>query len=175
MIGFLRQRGKTVSVPRNIVYTENTINRLVDATMSATLDHGGETLGERRTRLESMIDRFSCELGTHIPVPTLTSSTTTHKGSIILLTGSTGSLGCHILASLLQDPSVERIYCLARSLKSDVRARIHAQFGLYGLPTSLLEHNLHRVTFMEAHLAAPDLAVEPKRLSEVKRLYTSGS
>ena len=37
-------------------------------------------------------------------------------GDVVLLTGSTGSLGSNILASLLQSPRVLLIYCLSEKI-----------------------------------------------------------
>ena len=36
------------------------------------------------------------------------------KGDVVLVTGSTGSLGSNILAHLLRDPNVSRIYSISR-------------------------------------------------------------
>ncbi|KAI1322237.1 male sterility protein [Xylariaceae sp. FL0255] len=36
-------------------------------------------------------------------------------GKFVVVTGSTGSLGAHIVAKLAQDPTVERIYCFVRA------------------------------------------------------------
>lgn len=48
-------------------------------------------------------------------IPTLVSRecTTPHSGRVCVLTGATGFLGRHILSSLLADPSVGRVYCIA--------------------------------------------------------------
>ncbi|KAF3767288.1 hypothetical protein M406DRAFT_69448 [Cryphonectria parasitica EP155] len=39
-------------------------------------------------------------------------------GDVVLLTGSTGVIGCHIVHSLIQRPTVDRVYCLIRSKQS---------------------------------------------------------
>ncbi|PCH42369.1 acetyl-CoA synthetase-like protein [Wolfiporia cocos MD-104 SS10] len=41
-------------------------------------------------------------------------------GDVILLTGSTGSLGCHILARLVSCPDVKRVYALNRSSREGI-------------------------------------------------------
>lgn len=50
---------------------------------------------------------------------------------VVLLTGSTGSLGSYILIQLLSDHSVVKIYCLNRSAHAETRQkRIHEERGL---------------------------------------------
>ncbi|KAL6154007.1 putative NRPS-like protein biosynthetic cluster [Exserohilum turcicum] len=50
----------------------------------------------------------------------------------VLLTGSTGSLGSHVLQGLLQRPDVERVYCLNRS--HDAQTRQEHGFKKYHYP-----------------------------------------
>ena len=45
-------------------------------------------------------------------------------GKVVLLTGSTGSLGCFLLARIARDPTVKKLYCLNRTISGvDVRER----------------------------------------------------
>ena len=61
----------------------------------------------------------------------------------VVLTGSTGSLGTHLLRALLDDPMIMKIYCLNRSANS--RERQEENFTKLGL-----ERSLSRVEFIKA-------------------------
>ncbi|KAJ5710504.1 NRPS-like enzyme [Penicillium malachiteum] len=78
-------------------------------------------------------------------------------GTTVALTGSTGELGSYILHSLLQDPSVKRIYCLNRS--SDAAARQLASFQQKKLATIWLTAT-SRVQFWKVTLDKELLGLE---------------
>ncbi|KAI0388936.1 acetyl-CoA synthetase-like protein [Xylariaceae sp. FL0594] len=71
------------------------------------------------------------------------------RDQVILLTGSTGSLGSYILASLLARPDVKKVFCLNRAA-SPVSAQ-ESSFKLRGLPLSELStaSNTGRVKFFQ--------------------------
>jgi thioester reductase-like protein len=74
---------------------------------------------------------------------------------VVLLTGATGSLGAHILATLLQTPGVEKIYCLNRG--SDPQGRTLESLKLRGLSMDL---PLDRVESLSADLTEPGFGLD---------------
>lgn len=72
---------------------------------------------DRSTRMDDLIENYSSNFAPQ-ESPAVPPS---DSGLQIALTGSTGSLGTHILRTLLDDPKVSRIYCLDRA--KDARAR----------------------------------------------------
>jgi thioester reductase-like protein len=85
----------------------------------------------------------------------------------VLLTGATGSLGAHILATLLQVPSIEKIICLNRGSEPiGPQARTLESLKLRGL---LSHHDLSRdrVESLSADLTKPGFGVDPRRLAGV--------
>ncbi|KIP06790.1 hypothetical protein PHLGIDRAFT_514252 [Phlebiopsis gigantea 11061_1 CR5-6] len=60
--------------------------------------------------------------------------------TVVLLTGSTGNIGSHILAHLLADDRIDRIYALNRA-SPDPIGRMRAAFTLRSLPEDLLADN----------------------------------
>lgn len=68
------------------------------------------------------------------------------SGLSVVLTGSTGSLGIHLLRLLLDDSTIMKIYCLNRSANG--REREDESFANLGLERNL---NLPRVEFIQAH------------------------
>ncbi|MDB4982557.1 MAG: putative NRPS-like enzyme, partial [Myxococcales bacterium] len=78
---------------------------------------------------------------------------------VVLLTGATGSLGAHLIAALLEVPSVEKIYCLNRG--ADAHART-----LESLAARKIAVPLDRVESLGADLTRPDLGLA-RRLAGV--------
>ncbi|GAQ06065.1 lovastatin diketide synthase LovF [Aspergillus lentulus] len=83
---------------------------------------------------------------------------------VVILTGSTGSLGCYILFELLQIHSILKIYCLCRS--DDAAGRQIRSFRLRGLdiPDGLED----RVEFIHADLPAPNLGIPDTKYEELR-------
>lgn len=58
-------------------------------------------------------------------------------GAVVFLTGSTGSIGSYILASLLADARVTRVYAFSRPSRTPTDRQL-ASFEARGLPVELL-------------------------------------
>ena len=84
------------------------------------------------------------------------------ENTVVTLTGSTGTLGSHILEALLRHKTVEHIYCLNRADNgSAVQAQRNEKNGLqYPL-------NEGRVSFLKSDLSQPDLGVTKDQYQEV--------
>ena len=72
---------------------------------------------------------------------------------VVLLTGSTGSLGSYILSSLASNPDVEMIYCLNRG--ENAQTRQMKSFEEKGLV-----FDSEKMTFLHYSLSEPDLGLE---------------
>ena len=84
---------------------------------------------------------------------TLTSSAPQSTQLTVLLTGSTGNLGIHLLQRLLSDINIKHIYCLNRS--SNARDRQYRAHTHRGFP--IPPHG--RITFIKAEFSAPLLGL----------------
>ncbi|KAI0784440.1 male sterility protein-domain-containing protein, partial [Abortiporus biennis] len=78
---------------------------------------------DRRVKaLEAAVKKFTADIPSR---PAATQGLQVHRkdaGDVILLTGTTGGLGCNMLAHLSMDPSVSRIYAFNRKAKgSDLK------------------------------------------------------
>lgn len=65
--------------------------------------------------MHAMVEKFTGDLAIHIP-------SRAHlglDGGVVLVTGTTGALGCHLLAQLMVDPVVRRVYALNRVRRWD--------------------------------------------------------
>ena len=79
----------------------------------------------------------------------------------VIVTGTTGRLGSHLLAQLLARKDVQHVYALNRATASstkslDVRSR--EAFRMWGLDESLLDSG--KVSFHVANLTQPQLGLE---------------
>lgn len=84
-----------------------------------------------------MIAKYTVDFPVHEPV---TDFTPDGPGAVVLLTGSTGTLGSYILAHLISDPRVLRVYALNRAAsgKSTLDRQTDA-FVDRGLDVALLQ------------------------------------
>jgi thioester reductase-like protein len=89
------------SIPRDFVYQNPSVSKLA-ASLRGKSSAGHEDLIEKFVDLYTM---WPQDAGIATP----------DEGSTILLTGSTGSLGLHVLAHLANLPSVARVICLNRA------------------------------------------------------------
>ncbi|KAI0024929.1 hypothetical protein F4780DRAFT_794068 [Xylariomycetidae sp. FL0641] len=86
----------------------------------------------------------------------------------VVLTGATGALGAHILDQLLDDPQVERVYCLVRG--SDPLSRITASLDERGL--SLGGRATRAVALRSDDLGAPNLGLDPAAFATLQATTT---
>jgi hypothetical protein len=68
-------------------------------------------------------------------MPAMNKASTRANATVVLLTGSTGGLGSQLLATLLSDPRVAKVFALNRPGKTPSKARHEATFrDRYALP-----------------------------------------
>jgi thioester reductase-like protein len=124
--------------------------------LSALRSGGSYARRSETDEMQALIDRYG----------RFTPQSVTDAGAprVVLLTGATGSLGAHLLAELLRNPGIERIYCLNRG--SDPQARTRESLKLRGLdvPRGVLDA---RVESLSADLTKPDLGLPRERLAGV--------
>ncbi|KAL2794351.1 hypothetical protein BJX66DRAFT_351276 [Aspergillus keveii] len=87
----------------------------------------------------------------------------------ILLTGTTGSLGAHILSSLMQKESVRKVYCLVRaSDPSNALDRVLSNLVSRSLPMI----NVSKIVALPSQLGSEDLGLPPSVISELRTSLT---
>ncbi|KAI0012724.1 hypothetical protein F4779DRAFT_530213 [Xylariaceae sp. FL0662B] len=87
------------SLPKDFVYKHPTV-----ASMTASLRRGENGEAPAEKSISEYIEQY------RLPI---------RQGDVVLLTGSTGSLGSHLLAHLVSLPGVDQVICLRRSGASD--------------------------------------------------------
>ncbi|OSD00720.1 acetyl-CoA synthetase-like protein [Trametes coccinea BRFM310] len=94
-------------------------------------------------------------------------------GQTVLVTGTTGRLGSHILAQLLARDDVDKVYALNRESSGSVKAlgaRQKAAFEQWGLDASLLDTG--KVTLYAVDLAKPNFGLSKEEYEEMRESVT---
>ncbi|PIL33564.1 hypothetical protein GSI_04187 [Ganoderma sinense ZZ0214-1] len=112
------------------------------------------------------VDRFSANL----PVrPTDLVDRPTGYKDVVLITGTTGGLGCDALEHLLRDENVGLVYAFNRK-NSHAMERQRLRFAARGLDGSLL--NSPKFQMVEAVLHEPDFGLDAELLEEIRGSVT---
>ena len=124
------------------------------------LVHGGDTKGadqsmSHKSEMESLLREYEQKIQT-----SPRSAYSKNNGETVILTGSTGSLGFHLLEALLANPAITQIYCLDR--RSNAQKIHEAKATAANLP---LNKQMARVTFLHAMLHEPNFGLDDKTFS----------
>lgn len=117
-----------VAVTTSTIYSNPSVKQLADVLSVKIKNTRQETPTPctREEKLDKMVRKYTHELMRSTFVPASPQHPLMHT---VVLTGSTGSLGSHILEQLLNNPSVDRVYCLNRS--SDAATRQKSTFDTH--------------------------------------------
>lgn len=152
-------------VPQGVVYSHPTVERLARYILSLVnnIDPDASPAKTRPQLIEEMIEKYSQGLDAPFPPPKIPLNTEKHH---VLLTGSTGNLGAELLAGLLSNESVHRVYALNRpSSKASMLDRHSTRFEDKGLDTSSLLSP--KLVFLEGDSSNDNLGLPENLLDEV--------
>ena len=164
-------------VSQNIVYRNPTI-RMLGRTISDLVANGAgghdkanDDLGSNDDvirSMEDMVKEFTRSFPTHqpsLPLP---------EKEGVLVTGTTGSLGSHLLHVLLITPSVAKIYALNRLDRNGnlaVRDRQKKAFKEHGLDVSLLDSP--KLVLLEGDTSLRGFGLPQSGLDDMARSVTT--
>lgn len=114
---------------------------------------------ERRKRIFALVEKHT----TGLPVNIVTNIPQKKTGGIVILTGSTGSLGNYILNELLNDPQISQVFCLNRSV--DARKRQLDSFEEKGLSVDFIS----KVDFLTADLGEQHFGLPAETYEYLKK------
>jgi FlaA1/EpsC-like NDP-sugar epimerase len=152
-------------INQNTVYNYPTVDRLTNYLVSLVADpNQAEDIQSHVDQIETMITQYSN------PWPTVIGKA--EPGTVVLLTGSTGNIGSHILEALLRDPRILRIYAFNRPSSRQVSLldRHMERFEDKGFDTALLTSE--KLAFVEGDASQPNLGVPSSVFNEVWYLIT---
>ncbi|KAI0938637.1 putative NRPS-like protein biosynthetic cluster, variant 2 [Taiwanofungus camphoratus] len=154
-------------VSANFVFRALSVTGLVKA-MSDALEPSSYGL-ETSTKVEAlqrMVERYASAF----PLRPSTSARTAQEGQdVVLVTGTTSGFGCDILAELLQDASVNRVYAFNHNPR-DVTMRQRAAFRQRGLDEALLLQPKYQ--HVEGDLSVSGLNIDPQLMQEIRNSTT---
>ncbi|KAI1498277.1 hypothetical protein F5X99DRAFT_394174 [Biscogniauxia marginata] len=123
--------GETI-LGNNVIFEYPSVRKL--AAYLYSLRTGEGLLQADETALMSdLISKYS-------DFPKFTPGDKVTDGEIVLLTGTTGSLGAHILSQIVSQPNIKKVYCLVRATSKDeahsrVLSSLEYRRVLQGIPT----------------------------------------
>ncbi|SJL11225.1 uncharacterized protein ARMOST_14628 [Armillaria ostoyae] len=128
----------------NFVYTYPSIAQLAKFLASvAQGKHVAVGSGSPVDAMQAMVDKYSKNF---VVTPEKKSDKVTKR--VVLITGTTGALGTHILASLVLDENVQHIYAVNRPGDASVDERQQRAFARHGIDVGM-----EKVTMLEADLS----------------------
>lgn len=150
-------------ISNSVIYANSSIDQL--ATVIAEFLNSGlvpdqKSNAANRDRVEKMsalVETYT----TSLPQTILPQKKRGVAARIIALTGSTGSLGFHLLQKLTEDPTISKVYCLDRA--ADAQQRNEQNFNRRGST-----HQLQKVTYFTVKLAQRNLGLTPVEVAELK-------
>ncbi|KAJ3982149.1 male sterility protein-domain-containing protein [Lentinula detonsa] len=130
-----------------------------------------EDIVQHAANIEAMIAKYSIGLddGNH-PTTFKRNSKRSVANETILLTGSTGNLGCCILASLLRMDHVRCVYALNRK-STNIMERHKAQFEDKALDVSLLSSP--KLVLLEGEIHLPSLGLSETVINKLQQELTA--
>lgn len=152
----------------NIVYAYPTIVQL--AVYIATLVANPadvQSSEDGKLNIERMIEKYTSGLPTVSAVPASPSSLPT----VVLLTGSTGSLGSYVLSLLLGDEKVQKVYAMNRPSSQSMATRHLTSFRERGLDERLLESP--KLVYVEGDASLVRLGLDSALYEEVSSFAPS--
>ncbi|KAJ6617577.1 putative aminoadipate reductase [Mycena sp. CBHHK59/15] len=155
------------NITQNLVYSYPTISQLsafLHALITGTVE---DTNMDAKVLIDEMVTKYTLGLVRPVALPS-----NTGNPAVVLLTGSTGSLGSQILASLLSDSRVVKVYtCNRPSSSSSTLAQRHSNvFKERGLDTALLDSS--KLILVEGQTDQADLGLKSDLYNEMRDSVT---
>ncbi|KAF7789161.1 hypothetical protein EIP86_000098 [Pleurotus ostreatoroseus] len=150
-------------VTQNFVFEHPTLRDLAETVKKIT-DADDEVEKDVPKEIEAMLERYASDL------PIYTPRSKTSEDVVVFLTGSTGSIGSQILATLLNDSRITTVYTFNRPSSGSVVDRQRVAFEERGLPTSLLSHS--KLVQLSGDLAADRFGLPESVLDKVVNTVT---
>jgi hypothetical protein len=155
----------TRPITSNFVYDHPTIKDLASYVHQLVSGQGVNSAGTelKIKAMRELVQKYTNSLPRELQPGSVLSP---RNARVVVVTGTTGSLGTHLLASLASDNTVSRIYALnrgntQRSLKERQASALRAQ----GIEIS--REGEEKVVLLEVDLGSPMLGLDETRFYEV--------
>ncbi|KAL5360888.1 hypothetical protein BJX96DRAFT_184864 [Aspergillus floccosus] len=137
---------------QNFVFENPSLEGMAKELTRLRLGHDPQEEVPVEERMARLIEKYSCDFTIHKTVAR------EYDGEHIIVTGSTGSLGAHIVAQLVHLHQVCTIYCLVRA-DSPLSAiqRVRQSFRARGLADSISPAEERKIVALPADLSNPNI------------------
>ncbi|KAJ7730355.1 hypothetical protein DFH07DRAFT_969173 [Mycena maculata] len=164
------QRVDMKTIPSNFVYSYPTLRLLADLFTQLASGSGSkpENVSLRADAMQAMAHKYTQGFPAH------RASAEKPEDEVLLVTGTTGALGSHLIAHLLDLPEVSMVYALNRpSSKStkSIQERQRSSFVANGIDVHLLESP--KLKLFEANLSLPRLGLSNEDHGSLRATVTS--
>lgn len=145
-------RGANVTAP--IIYSNPSVLKLAEAMSRKVSKSSGDQAVplSREEKIDRMVKKYTGDMVRRKSLANAAERSTKHT---VVITGSTGSLGTHVLEQLLANPDVEKVYCLNRSADAETRTK-----------QSFSKHNHDATDISKAEFIKTDFGSEKLGLSD---------
>ncbi|KAF8550426.1 acetyl-CoA synthetase-like protein, partial [Imleria badia] len=167
-----KTRSAVSRMSSNIIFENPTIE-LLAARIANLVDENGESQivdpkQQHIVAMNAMIDKYSSDLPVSVN-DTLKKGTYPTR-SAVLLTGSTGGLGSLLLAQLIQNPAVQKVYALNRPSSTSSAQRQSSAFVDKGLSVDLLKSD--KLVYVEADASQDKCGLSPALYEKIRDTVT---
>ncbi|OOQ87627.1 NRPS-like enzyme [Penicillium brasilianum] len=156
-----RPETKEGTITSQVVYANPTVEGLARFILKILDGEIGDDI-PRKEKIHRLIQKYTTTLTANSDKQL---SSQPKPPSVVVLTGSTGSLGTYLLHDLIKNPTIAKVYCLNRS---DAETRQKNSFSEKGLGVSSDEWA--KIEFLQASLGEPQFDLERAKYEEMSSL-----
>ncbi|KAK7053490.1 hypothetical protein VNI00_004116 [Paramarasmius palmivorus] len=162
-------------LPSDFCFQNSSITKLT-AAVSGILsgisleDAAADRDTKRVQAMHDMVAKYTEELKSYAALAQSTRNAQPREveGKVVLLTGSTGSLGCMLLEKLSGDPSVQKLFCLNRPRAGGAAAaKAYQMSAIKKRGAVVKDENWSKVVFLEATTGADNLGLDDSQYQQL--------
>ncbi|KAF4620377.1 hypothetical protein D9613_000452 [Agrocybe pediades] len=173
-------------LPLDFVFQNSSVDKLVSALTNIMLGHdapGNESQPvDRESRrvkaMLEMVDRYVDEIkafGDSLPssaecshAPLVNGHSKISPENVVLLTGSTGSLGCMLLSRFVADSTISKVYCLNRPRDGCARQYQLTMMQKRGVVVEDSDKAWQKVVFLNSTTSQANLGLDAEQYEELQ-------
>jgi aryl carrier-like protein len=166
LIRHLRTAVNKLDLPITILYTNPSLTQLAESIVEMFNRESSSkiaTATDRSHKIEETLQQYYKLVDEIFVQSDLAADPSPASGHVVVLTGSTGSLGSCILRTLMQTASVSHIYCLDRTSDSHLR---HLKKN--EKDNKLMDFPASKVTFLKADFSQPGLGLDDEKYKIIR-------
>ncbi|KLO13764.1 acetyl-CoA synthetase-like protein [Schizopora paradoxa] len=173
MSGLTRSDKQVSNIPMNFVYENPSIaglasfiSQIAGSTADGSAVCSPSTIS-KEVEMANMVAKYSSDFPQHHPVFDNVRGSEAH---VVILTGSTGGLGCVLLEKLLSCVQVSMVYALNRPSSKNLRARQESVLQERGIDVSII--NSPKLILLECNVNEPQFGLSTDLFNEMQKTVT---